>query len=65
MTGVSEYPDRILAEVDGEPVVLAARVTETESLTGVRGTTIRFAPENPPLPSGTAFTIVTSTETDS
>lgn len=60
---MSEYLDQVHAVINGQDVVLAARVTEHESPTHVPGTTIEFAPDQP-LRSGDSFTLVTSITMD-
>lgn len=60
---MSEYPDRVHVVINGEDVVLAARVTEFETLTHAPGTTIEFDPARP-LRSGDLFTFTTSITLD-
>lgn len=61
---MSEYPDRVTAEIDGQPVVLAARVADYELPTRAPGTTIEFSPDNPPLRNGDSITFTTISITD-
>jgi len=60
---MSEYPDTVHMVINGEDVVLAARVTDIESPTGVPGTTVEFAPDNP-FRSGDTFMFTTSVTMD-
>jgi len=60
---MSEYPDQVHAVINGQDVVLSARITEGESLTHAPETTVEFAPDRP-LRNGDSLTFVTSITMD-